>query len=210
MKGLIFDLDGVLVSTDEYHYLAWKRIADEEGIPFDRETNNLLRGVSRMASLEILLRPSKRVYSQEEKDALAAKKNAFYVQSIDENLSPTDVLPGALDVLKAAKEKGYKVAIGSSSKNTKLILRKTGLFESFDAIADGTEITHSKPDPEVFLLAAKKLGLEPKDCFVIEDAEAGIEAAKKGGMLAVGVHGAALSPLCDKPLKELVDLIDLL
>lgn len=177
--GVIFDLDGVIVSTDNCHYLAWKRMADEEGIYFDRTINERLRGVSRMESLEIILERAQRPYTDDEKQAMAARKNAYYVELIG-SLTRADILPGALDTLSYLKGRGVKVAIGSSSKNTPIILRQIGLENAFDAVADGNAITHSKPDPEVFVLAARLLGLEPKNCLVVEDADAGIEAAVGG------------------------------
>lgn len=197
IKGIIFDLDGVIVSTDNYQYLAWKTMADKEGIPFDRERNNLLRGVSRRASLDIILEKATRTYTEEEKEELMRQKNEMYVSSLKDHLSPKDILPGFMDFLKLLRENGIKTAVGSSSKNTALILNQIELYDAFDAIADGTEIVHSKPDPEVFLLAAKKLSLNPNDCAVIEDAIAGIEAAKKGGMLAIGIKDAKNTPLSD-------------
>ena len=151
--GVIFDLDGVIVSTDNCHYLAWKRMADEEGIYFDRTINERLRGVSRMESLEIILERAQRPYTDDEKQAMAARKNAYYVELIG-SLTRADILPGALDTLSYLKGRGVKVAIGSSSKNTPIILRQIGLENAFDAVADGNAITHSKPDPEVFVLAA--------------------------------------------------------
>lgn len=191
--GVIFDLDGVIVSTDNCHYLAWKRMADEEGIYFDRTINERLRGVSRMESLEIILERAQRPYTDDEKQAMAARKNAYYVELIG-SLTRADILPGALDTLSYLKGRGVKVAIGSSSKNTPIILRQIGLENAFDAVADGNAITHSKPDPEVFVLAARLLGLEPKNCLVVEDADAGIEAAVGGGMRALGVGSAAGNP----------------
>lgn len=199
---MIFDLDGVIVSTDEYHYQGWKRIAEEEGVYFDRVINEALRGVSRMESLEIILRKAEKAYTSEEKTALAQRKNDYYRESLN-NLTPGDILPGTLDVLKGLKEKGIKVAIGSSSKNAPFILEKIGLKDTFDAVADGNGIINSKPDPEVFLLAAKLLGLEPDVCAVVEDAEAGIEAALAAGMKAVGVGAAALSPKAHYTMKDL-------
>lgn len=191
--GVIFDLDGVIVSTDNCHYLAWKRMADEEGIYFDRKINERLRGVSRMQSLEIVLERAQKTYTGEQKQALAQRKNAYYVELIG-SLSKADILPGALDTLEILKRRGIKVAIGSSSKNTPLILKQIGLQNAFDAVADGNAITHSKPDPEVFLLGAKLLGLPPESCLVVEDADAGIEAAIAGGMRALGVGSAAGNP----------------
>ena len=154
--GVIFDLDGVIVSTDNCHYLAWKRMADEEGIYFDRTINERLRGVSRMESLEIILERAQRPYTDEEKQAMAARKNAYYVELIG-SLTRADILPGALDTLSYLKERGVKVAIGSSSKNTPIILRQIGLENAFDAVADGNAITHSKPDPEAFGAGTQKL-----------------------------------------------------
>ena len=187
---MIFDLDGVLVSTDDCHYRAWKRMADEEGIYFDRAINQRLRGVSRMESLDIVLKLAKQPYTEEQKEVLAARKNGYY-RALLETLSADDILPGTMPLLTVLKERSIRTAIGSSSKNTPLILRKIGLDQSFDAVADGNEITHSKPDPEVFLLAAKKLMVAPQDCVVVEDAEAGIDAAVTAGMKSIGVGFAA-------------------
>ncbi len=193
VKGVIFDLDGVIVSTDDCHYLAWQRMADEEGIAFDRHINERLRGVSRMDSLDIILEKATRTYTPAQKDAMAARKNAYYVELIGK-LTPADILPGAMDVLQALRKKGVKVAIGSSSRNTPIILAQIGLSDYFDAVADGNQISRSKPDPEVFLLAAKLLKLAPADCLVVEDADAGVEAALAGGMKALGVGSAAEHP----------------
>ncbi len=189
IKAVLFDLDGVIVSTDRCHYRAWKRMADEEGIYFDEKINDRLRGVSRMASLEIVLERSPRAYTEEEKAALAARKNDYYKDLIRE-LTPADILPGAMENLNELKENGILVAVGSSSKNTPLILRQIGLDAFFDAVSDGNNISHSKPDPEVFLKAAEMLGVEPADCLVVEDADAGIEAGRRGGMKTLSVKGA--------------------
>jgi beta-phosphoglucomutase len=187
IRGVIFDLDGVIVSTDNLHFLAWKRIADREGIPFDRSDNERLRGVSRMGSLEILLEKSPRPYSDEQKEILAEEKNAMYRASL-KRLSPADILPGIPGLLDALRARGVKMAIGSSSRNAGPILDAIGLSEAFDAVVDGTQIERSKPDPEVFLLAGERLGLPPEACLVVEDAEAGVEAGVAAGMsvLAVG------------------------
>ncbi len=206
VQGVIFDLDGVICSTDEFHYLAWKALADKEGIPFDRETNNLLRGVSRMASLEIILRKTTRSYSEEEKAALADYKNELY-RGYLKQMTPADLDPNVLKTLEALKEKGVRIAIGSSSKNTKTILTNLGIIDVFDAIADGNDIQHSKPDPEVFLVAAAKLGLEPSSCVVVEDAFAGIEAAKRGGFVAAAIGDAAKDPDADFVLSTLSDIL---
>lgn len=189
-KVVIFDLDGVIVTTDEYHYLAWKKIADEEGLYFNREINEKLRGVSRIESLKIILSYSDKQYSDTEQEWLTDRKNDFYKRLL-ENISAEDILPGVNSFISSLKQAGIKIAIGSSSKNAKIILKKIGLEKLFDAIVDGTDIKRSKPDPEVFLLAAKRLLTEPKECVVIEDAEAGIDAALAAGMKAVGVGSAA-------------------
>ena len=205
-KAVIFDLDGVLVSTDKLHYKAWKAIADQENIYFDEEINNRLRGVSRMASLEIVLERSDREYSQEEKEKLAEAKNEIYKESLKE-LSPSDLFDHAVETIDALKEKGIKVAIGSSSKNTRTILRQLGIEDVFDAISDGNNITHSKPHPEVFLKAAEFLGLKPENCTVVEDAYAGIDAAKAAGMTAVGIGDATSYEKCDHTISDLYELI---
>jgi beta-phosphoglucomutase len=186
IQGVIFDLDGVLVTTDEYHYLGWKRLAEELGIPFSREDNHRQRGVSRMESLEVILEKTTRTFSQIEKHDLAERKNRYYVELL-QNLAPADALPGARDLLEELKRRGLLLAVGSSSRNTPLIMQKVDLCRYFDAVADGNDITRSKPDPEVFLLAAVRLGLDPGYCVVVEDAEAGVAAAKAAGMRCIGV-----------------------
>ena len=170
LKAFIFDLDGVIVSTDSLHYRAWKALADSEGIYFDGEINNRLRGVSRMESLEIILERATRTYTDEEKVAMAEKKNGIYRELL-QVLTPSDRLAGVTETLDALRAKGYKLAIGSSSKNTPIILEKIGYSGYFDAISDGNNIKNSKPDPEVFLKAAEFLQLQPSECFVVEDAK---------------------------------------
>ncbi len=202
IKAVIFDLDGVIVSTDEYHYLAWKSIADDENIFFDRTVNDRLRGVSRMASLEIILEKASKAYSEEEKQALCTKKNDVYKNLILQ-LTKDDILPGVSDVLSTLKSNGIKIAIGSSSKNTPIILKQIGLGDYFDAISDGNNITHSKPNPEVFLKAADMLQMPYDQCLVFEDAFSGVEAAKNAGMLAFGVGTACESPLADLKAKDM-------
>ncbi len=210
-KAVIFDLDGVLVTTDNCHYEAWKQMADEQGIYFDRTINERLRGVSRMDSLNILLERAERKYSESEKIVLATRKNDLYVEKIQQ-LGQEALLPGALSTLDALKQMNVKVAIGSSSKNTPLILKQVGLSKAFDAVADGNGITRSKPDPEVFLLAAKLLGLAPDACLVVEDADAGIDAALAGGMRALGVGYARNHPGATMAAETLadIDLADLI
>jgi len=197
IRGVIFDLDGVLVSTDEFHYLGWKRLAEEEGIPFGREVNARQRGVSRMESLEVMLEKAPRAYSREEKLAMAERKNRYYCEFLA-GLTPADVLPGAREILRALRARGLKVAVGSSSRNTPAIMEHTGLLDEVDAVADGNDITASKPDPEVFLIAARRLGLAPGECLVVEDAPAGVEAARRGGMavFAIDAHGLLADVPC--------------
>lgn len=189
-KAVIFDLDGVIVCTDECHYMGWKKLADEEGIYFDRQINVRQRGVSRMESLEVLLEKAEKTYTPEQKLEMAERKNNYYKEFI-KDLTPADILPGVLDFCAYIRQQGGKIAIGSSSKNTPAILKGIGLDTYFDAVADGNQITHSKPDPEVFLLAAKLTGTAPADCLVVEDADAGIEAALAAGMDALGVGAAS-------------------
>ncbi len=208
IKGVIFDLDGVLCSTDEYHYLAWKSLADELDIPFDREANNRLRGVSREKSLEIILERSTKTYGEKEKKEFADRKNRRYRELL-EGLTPRDVAEGVLGVLFCLKKAGIRLAVGSSSKNTPLILERLDLAQHFDAVADGNDITHSKPDPEVFLKAAERLELRPSECLVVEDAESGAAAGKAGGFRTATVGEAARLGLGDFPLRRLSDLVSI-
>lgn len=206
IKAVIFDLDGVLVTTDELHFEAWKALADKLGInDFTKADNVRQRGVSRMASLEVVLEKTDRAFSEEEKLAHAEEKNEIYVRSLSA-LSETDVLSGANEFIDYLKSKGIKTAVGSASKNTPLILEKTKLAGKFDAVSCGLDTTKSKPDPEVFLIAAKKLGVAPCDCVVVEDSDAGIEAAKTGGMYAIAVGAAEYNPKADVAIKDLESL----
>ena len=193
IKAVIFDLDGVIVSTDEFHYQGWQKLADEEGIYFDRAINERLRGVSRFESLEIMLEKARKDYRPKEKKVMAERKNSYYRDLLN-TLSPADILPGAMELVKGLKKAGIKVAIGSSSKNTPFILEKIGLAEVFDAVSDGNEIKRSKPDPEVFLLAAVKMHISPDQCLVVEDADAGVEAAINAGMKCLAVGSARANP----------------
>ena len=202
ISAVIFDLDGVIVSTDEYHYQAWKQISDQENINFNREINEKLRGVSRMESLEIIINHSDKNYSENEKNLLAQRKNEIYCELLNK-LSPNEILPGVINLLIGLKARDIKIAIGSSSKNTPFILDQIGLTSNFEAIADGNSIKNSKPDPEVFLLAAKMLGVQPEECAVIEDAQAGIDAVKATGMKAVGIGSAANCLNADMKLNDL-------
>ncbi len=197
-KGIIFDLDGVICSTDDFHYKAWKQLADKLGIDFDEDKNNLLRGVSRMESLEIILGDSKNEYTEDEKVALATEKNDNYRLSLAQ-MSKNDMSAEVKETLLTLKEKGYKLAIGSSSKNARYILERLEITNLFDEIVDGTDITNSKPDPEVFLKAAKMLNLEVSECVVVEDAVAGVEAGINGGFEVIGIGDATkLDSVCFK------------
>lgn len=191
-KGVIFDLDGVLCSTDEYHYQAWKQLADRIGVPFDRTVNNRLRGVSRMASLDIILEQSDKRFTDTEKQAMAEEKNRTY-RNLLNNMTPADLSAEVCKTLEWLRTQGLRLAIGSSSKNTPLILERIGLAGWFDAVCDGNQITRSKPDPEVFTKAAVMLGLAPGDCLVVEDALAGAEAGHRGGFDVACLGDAALA-----------------
>lgn len=188
-QAIIFDLDGVICSTDEYHYLAWKALADQLGIEFDRQINNRLRGVSRMASLEIVLEKSDKTYTDAEKMQFEDIKNTLYRELLGQ-MSPADLTDEVKTTLDALRAKGLKLAIGSSSRNMPYILQRIGLGDYFDAISDGNNITHSKPDPEVFVKAAQMPGLDPSVCLVVEDAHAGVEAAMNGGFEAAAIGDA--------------------
>ncbi|MGX7198568.1 beta-phosphoglucomutase [Enterococcus nangangensis] len=200
--GALFDLDGVLVDTAKYHFLAWQELAQRLEIPFTLADNERLKGVSRMASLEILLSLGRQTYSVAEKTALAEEKNQRYVALI-EKMTPAEVLPGARQLLKDLHAHGVKIALGSASKNAPLILAKTELAPLFDEIVDGNLVHHAKPDPEVFLVGAEKLSLTPADCVVFEDAAAGIAAAKAGKMFAVGVGNPEILKAADHIVPDL-------
>ena len=205
-KAILFDLDGVLVFTDQFHFQAWKGLADSLGIPFDEQDNLRLRGVSRMQSLEIILEKADRAFSEEEKAALCEQKNEAYKVLLS-SMTPASVDPETRSALKQLKEKGVLLGIGSSSKNTRYILEKTELLPYFDIVVDGTMISRSKPDPEVFLKGAEGLGLAPEECYVIEDATAGIDAAVAGGFTAVGIGPAREYEKADKKIDKISDLL---
>lgn len=205
IKGIIFDLDGVLLTTDELHYTAWKKLADRLGIYFDREINNKLRGVSRMESLEIVLGDRGGEFTPEEKKALADEKNGTY-RTLLSTLTPSAVdekVRGTIEKLRTR----YKVAVGSSSRNTRYILERTELLDMFDAVADGNDIKNSKPDPEVFLVAAERIGLAPAECAVVEDAFAGIDAAVGGGFLPIAIGDATAHKGAKLRLGSLDELV---
>ncbi len=194
--GFLFDLDGVIVDTAKYHYLAWKDLANELGIEFTVENNELLKGVSRVRSFEIILELGNRTMSEENKLSYCTKKNQVYVDYID-RLRPDEILPGAREFLEACHAAGIGVALGSASKNAPRILNKLGLTELFDVIVDGTVVSAAKPDPEVFTRGAEGLGIPCECCVVFEDSAAGIQAAHAGGMKAVGVGSKKDLPEAD-------------
>jgi beta-phosphoglucomutase len=184
IQGFIFDLDGVLTDTAEYHYRGWKRMADEEGIPFTREDNELLRGIPRRESLMLILK--ERIYQEEKILEMMERKNNYYLEFIRE-VSPKDLLPGARELLEEIHSAGLKSALGSASKNAPDVVRRLGIENLLDAISDGNSVARQKPAPDLFLHAARQLNLKPGECVVIEDAAAGIEAARAGGFHTVGL-----------------------
>ena len=208
-QAIIFDLDGVICFTDEYHYRAWKAMADDMGIPFDRTVNNRLRGVSRMASLDIILEKyTGPALSQAEKEKLAQRKNDIYRESLKE-MSPADLSAEVKETLEGLRALGLKLAIGSSSKNTPFILGQIGLKDFFDAVSDGNNITRSKPDPEVFVKAAQMLGIAPEACLVVEDAVSGAQAGHAGGMKVACLGDAAQHRAGDWNMRSIRELIDI-
>lgn len=186
IKACLFDLDGVLVDTAKYHYLAWRRLAKELGFDFTKEQNESLKGISRMESLKILLNIGGLTLAEVEKMTLAEKKNNWYREYILK-MTPDEILPGTVEFLEELRNNGIKIALGSASKNAMTILNNIKLVNHFDAIIDGTKTSNAKPNPEVFLLGAKELGVSPSECVVFEDAKAGIEAAINAGMYSVGI-----------------------
>lgn len=207
-RAVIFDLDGVICETDRYHYKSWKELADSIGVSFDEAINNKLRGISRMDSLDIILGESETLYSNEEKEALAEKKNIRYRELL-ETMTPKDLDTEVKWVLKEVKNRGLKIAIGSSSKNAKLILERLGIDSEFDVISDGNNIVKAKPDPEIFLKAAEGLGIEPKDCLVVEDAKSGVLAAEAGGMDCAAIGDARKYGIAKYNLGSIKELLDI-
>ncbi|MGV6846291.1 MAG: beta-phosphoglucomutase [Lutibacter sp.] len=185
-KAIIFDLDGVIVDTAKYHYLAWKNLANQLGFEFTKKQNELLKGVSRVASLEILLKLGNKKISEEKKQQLLVQKNDEYLGYV-RKMDASEILPGVANLINFLIANKVKFALGSASKNAPLILEKVGLKSKFTAIVDGNQVTKAKPDPEVFLIAAKKLNVSPENCVVFEDAIAGVQAAKKAQMICVGM-----------------------
>ncbi|GAB3509808.1 beta-phosphoglucomutase [Emticicia fontis] len=211
IKAFLFDLDGVIVDTAIYHYQAWKQMANGLGFDISEEFNEKLKGVSRMESLDIILAHGGVELSDEEKLSLATKKNENYLNLVSK-MSPEDILPGVSDFFVQVKKENIKTALGSVSKNARLILERIGMLDDFDAIIDGTKIAKGKPDPEVFLKGAQELNVSPNECLVFEDAVAGVEAAKKGGMKAVGIGKKEVLTNADIVLENLlgVDVHELL
>ena len=191
IKACIFDLDGVVVDTAKYHYLAWKRLASELGFEFYEKDNERLKGISRLDSLNILLEIGNKSLNSSEKERIAELKNQWYLDYITK-MKPDEILPGVREFIEELKENSIKVGLGSASKNARLILNQLGIIHLFETIVDGTRVTNAKPDPEIFLLAAKDLSVVPKQSIVFEDAEAGVEAAIRGGFRSVGVGNQAI------------------
>lgn len=206
-EAVIFDLDGVICFTDHYHYLAWKALADSLHIPFDEKKNDRLRGVSRMASLEIILEEyNGPELTEEEKGTLATRKNDLY-RTYLQSMTTADLSNEVRDTLNVLRQNGLKLAIGSSSRNTPLILERIGLAGFFDAVSDGNNITRSKPDPQVFTMAAEMLGISPEKCLVVEDAVAGVQAAIAGGFDSAGLGPAAESNMATYTLHNISELV---
>ncbi|MCM3783403.1 beta-phosphoglucomutase [Neobacillus mesonae] len=211
MKAVIFDLDGVITDTAEYHYLAWKSLADElGGLPFDKQYNEKLKGVSRMESLDLVLSLGDTAYTDEQKLQLADQKNELYKEMIAK-VTPADLLPGIEDLLKELKEAGIRIALASASKNAPFILDRLEVTHYFDHVVDVTQMKNGKPDPEIFLTGAAKLGVEPGECVGVEDAEAGIQSILSAGMYAVGVGTPAQMQKADLIVSSTAELsLDLL
>lgn len=207
IKGILFDLDGVLLSTEQLHFRAWQALARRLGLPFDQARGDRCRGVSRMDSLEIVLEGSPRTYTQEEKLRLAEEKNSHY-RAMLRDLTPADLPEETAQVLCTLRQRGYRLGLASGSKNAPLILEKTGLPPLLDGGADGNDITHSKPHPEVFLKAAAALGLSPADCVGVDDASAGVQAIRAAGMLAAAMGPAARAGEGDWNLETLSQLLE--
>jgi beta-phosphoglucomutase len=202
MQAVVFDLDGVITDTAHYHFLAWKRLADSLGIPFDEHFNERLKGVDRMGSLELILARSDASFGVEQKEALAAQKNVYYQQFIA-TMSPDDLLPGALWALEQVREAGLKSALASVSKNAFAVLDRLNIRDRFDYVVDANAIIRGKPDPEIFLVAAQHLRVPPSRCIGVEDAVAGIQAIKAAGMYAVGVGDPAVLTQADHVISGL-------
>lgn len=204
-KAFIFDLDGVIVDTAKYHYQAWKELAEHLGFEFTEEQNEMLKGVSRVRSLEILLDLGKVKLTPSEKETYLEEKNEQYLKYISQ-MGADEILPGIAELLEFLKTENVRFALGSASKNARLILKNLDLLDLFDAIVDGNDVSTAKPDPEVFLIAAERLGVKPADCIVVEDALAGIQAASAAGMIAVAIGDPNLLEGADYNLKSTEEL----
>jgi beta-phosphoglucomutase len=204
-KACLFDLDGVLVDTAIYHFQAWKNLGTKFGYTLTEEQNEQLKGVSRVESLNRILAWANYSATEEQKSSWLIEKNDNYLELIS-NMNPSEILPGVLEFLHQIKQAGYKIALGSASKNAEIILSKTGLIDWFDLIIDGNKVTKSKPDPEVFLKGASGLGFQPHECIVFEDAQAGVQAAKAGNMRAIGIGEAEMLGEADKVIPSFVGI----
>ena len=201
-QAVIFDLDGVITDTARYHYLAWKRLADSQGVPFDEAFNEHLKGIDRMGSLDLILASAPRAYTQQEKLALADDKNRHYVELIA-TMSPADLLPGAIAALDACRAAGLKIGLASVSKNAFAVLAMLGITDKFDYAVDAATIARGKPDPEIFLKAARELGVPPERCLGVEDAVAGVASIKAAGMTALGIGDPAVLAQADQVIPGL-------
>jgi len=201
-KAVIFDLDGVITDTARYHYLAWKRLAEGQGVPFDEAANEHLKGIDRMGSLDLILAAAPRTYTDGEKLALATEKNEHYKELIA-TMTPADLLPGAIAALDAARAAGLKIGLASVSRNAFTVLDRLGITDRFDYVVDAGTIAKGKPDPEIFLKAARELGAAPAECFGVEDAVAGVASIKAAGMYAVGVGDPRVLAAADVVIPDL-------
>lgn len=201
-KAVIFDLDGVITDTARYHYLAWKRLAESQGVPFDEAFNEHLKGIDRMGSLDLILAQSPRTFSEDDRLALATAKNEHYKELIA-TMSPADLLPGAVAALDGCRARGLRIGLASVSKNAFTVLERLGITDKFDYVVDAATIAKGKPDPEIFLKAARELGVAPADCFGVEDAVAGVASIKSAGMYAVGVGDPAVLAQADVVIPDL-------
>lgn len=206
-KAILFDLDGVLTDTAELHYLAWKRLADELGLSFDRQQNEELKGISRTESFEVILRNNGQTdrYGKEEKENMANRKNGYYRELV-ETLTEKDVLPGIKPLLEEARANGIRMGVASVSHNAVRVLERIGLIDRFDVIADPAKVKRLKPDPEIFLTCADQLGISPAECIGIDDAQAGVESILSAGMYAVGIHVTVTGKAPDLMLASTADL----
>lgn len=201
-EAVIFDLDGVITDTAHYHYQAWRKLADSQGVPFDAAFNEKLKGVDRMGSLELILAQSTRVYTLDEKFALADEKNEHYKELIA-GITPADLLPGAVEALASVRAAGLKIGLASVSKNAFSVLDKLGIRDAFDDVVDANLIKHGKPHPEIFLTAAEHLGVAPRACLGVEDAVAGVASIKSAGMYALGVGEPSILQHADRVIPDL-------